>query len=122
MSGQIDQRAVVVRRGRARLDVDEGPQALVLAEVAARLLAPGGAEGDAGDGLQPNERRLHAHLGDQPVGFEGATDGPRLAAVLVHDDLGDHAGAHEARLDEVDLRFHRGKIVLGAALEDESAA
>ena len=51
--------------------------------------------------------------------FETGADCARLAAVLVDDDVSLDILAFEARLDEINLRFDGGEIVLGTALQQE---
>ena len=55
-------------------------------------------------------------------GFERRADGAGFAAMLVNDHVGRDFLALEARLDEIDLRFDGGQIVLRAALQQEAAA
>ena len=114
-------RRLVIRVRGSGLDVDEGAQALVLAEVAARGFVARGGEGDGGDLVEADEGGLLAVL-PQAHRFEGAADGAGFAAVLVHDDVGLDFLALEARLDEVHLRLDGGQVVLRAALENELAA
>jgi hypothetical protein len=97
VTGEIDMHAVFVRRlVRAGLDVDEGPQALVLAEIAAGGLVAGGAKFDLPHLVEPDEGGFETLLRPQPLGFEGASDRTALPAMLVYDDFGIQPGAHEA--------------------------
>jgi hypothetical protein len=106
--------------GDLEVDVDEGAQALVLAEVAAGALVALLAEGDGVDLVEADPAgrwpRSLVHAPD----LEGGADRPRLAAVLVHDHVGLDALGGEALLDEVDLRLDGRQVVLGAALEHEA--
>src|ERR1051326_7856257 len=91
------------------LDVDERAQALVLAEIAARRLIARGLVLNLRAGFETDERALAAVV-PQAAGFECGTDPPRLAAMLVDDDLRRVLLAFESRLDEVHLRLHRGEV------------
>ena len=68
--------------------------------------------------IETDEAALPAHL-PQPVGLDGRADGAGLAAVLVDNYVGLHALIAEARFDEIDLRLHRGQVVLRPALQNE---
>src|SRR5690606_13081981 len=104
------------------VDVDEGAQALVLAEVAAGALVAALAEVDAGDLVDADPLGGVAEVLDHAPHLERGADRPGLAAVHVDDDLGLAALGLEALLDEVDLGLDGGEVVLGAALEHELAA
>ncbi len=71
----------------SHLDVDEGAQALVLAEVAARRPRCGGLVGDLGHRIEADEAALLPVL-VQAHRFERRADRARLAGVLVHRDVG----------------------------------
>ena len=107
------------------MDGDRGlfeEQALVLAEVAARVLVSRRAKLDLLDALDADERGLKVLLLEQPDGLDGAADRPALAAVRMDGDRGLFGRADKARLDEIDLGLDGGEIVLCAALEHEVPA
>ena len=104
-----------------QLHVDEGAQALVLAEVAAGVFAAVRDVADFLHGFEADKGGLAAHA-PEAVGFDGGSDGSGFAAVLVDDDVGLDAFVAEARFDEIDLGLDGGEVVLRAALEDESVA
>src|SRR5690242_4067473 len=112
---------LVVGADDAGLDVDEGAQALVLAEVATRRFVARGLVLDVLAGFETDEG-AHAAVVPETSGFERGADRACLAAVLMHDDVGLNVLALEAALDEVDLRLHGGQVVLCAALEQEALA
>ena len=101
------------------VDIDEGAQAVVLAEVAARVFVASGAVSNVGYGFESNEGCLLA-VRPEPQSFLRCADGSGFAAVFVHDDLGLFAVGAEAGFDEVDFGFDDGEIVLRAALKDEA--
>src|SRR5205085_179883 len=106
----------------ARLDVDERAQALVFAEIAAGFLLARGTELDLLHSIQPDERGDQPLLGDETMRLQRAADRAGFAAMLVYDHLRRDAGAQEARLDEIDLRFDRGQVVLRPALQNKTRA
>ena len=101
--------------------VDEGAQAVVLAEVAARLFTAGGAIADLHHRIDADERCAMAVL-VKANGFDARADRARLAAMLVHDDFGTVIDAVEVRANEVDFRLHRRQVLLRSALQDEARA
>ena len=102
-------------------NVDEGAQAVVLAEMAARIFVARGAVFDLANGIEADEGGLQA-VAPQAQRFLRRTDRAGFAAVLVHDDFRLLAGGAEAVADEIHFRFHDGKIVLRSALQDEARA
>src|SRR4030095_8575047 len=97
--GGLRRGSAAARLRRRHLDMDEGPQAVVLAEVAARRLVAGRPIGDPAYGVEANEPRPLTAL-IEPPDFDCRADGAGLAAVLVHDDLGLDVRAAEVRADE----------------------
>src|SRR5262249_7151135 len=89
------------------LDVDEGPQTFVLAEIAARVLVAVSVVRDLPDLIQPDEARLQTVL-PEPDRLDGGADRARLAAMFVDDDPRLLLFALEPRLDEIDLRLDGG--------------
>src|ERR1019366_1358213 len=114
-------RALIIQRNQVGLDVDEGAQALVLAEIAARGLFPRGLVLDVGAGVETDEAADAAVI-PEASGFECGADGPGFATMLVHNHVGRRVLALEARFDEIHLRFHGGQVVLRAALQQEARA
>src|SRR5262249_14934923 len=104
------------------LYVDERAHALVLAEIAARVLVARRAILDRLDLVEADERGALALLGVQAMGLDRTADGAGLAAELVDEDLRLDVTALETRLDEIDLRLDGRQIVLRAALQDEAGA
>src|SRR6202042_2441573 len=105
-----------VAAGRAvgTAGVDEGALAVVLAEVAGRLVVVLG-------GVFQIDRRVDADEGAAPAALDDAhrlhrrADGSGLAGVGVDVDL----AARNALLDVIDLGLDGGEVVLRAALQDE---
>src|SRR5260370_27186120 len=101
------------------IDVDEGTQAIVLAEIAARVFVARCAIAYVRDGVETNKRGL-ASVVPKAVRLLGCADCAGFTAVLMHDDLRLFAVGAEAGLDEVDLRFDHCEIVLCTTLEDKA--
>src|SRR5439155_22851428 len=104
--------------GARDLDVDEGPHALVLAEVAASVLAAMRDVGNVRNRVKADEAGLVAAV-IKPPGFDSRADRTGLTAMLVDDDVGLQTLVLEARFDEVYLGLHRRQIVLRPTLQDE---
>ncbi len=102
-------------------DVDERPEAVVLAETAAGFLPHRRPVLDPAHRVQADEGGP-APLAPEGDGLEGGADGPRLPRVLVDDDLGRFPGPPEALLDEIHLRLDRRQVVLRPPLQDEARA
>src|SRR5690606_37078026 len=105
----------VAREAAVRsLGIDEGPAALVGAEVTGGALVVLGRELERERGLDADEAR-----GPGPLvatqGLHRRADGPGLTGVRVDVDL----GVGHPLLDVVDLGLDRGEAVLGAALQHE---
>jgi len=100
-------------------NVDEGAQAVVLAEVAAGIFVAGGAVFDFADGVESDKGRLAA-LAPKAEGFLGGADRARFTAVFMDDNFGLFAGGAKAIADEIDLGLDDSEIVLGAALQHEA--
>src|SRR5437879_733611 len=112
---------IVFRDLAARhIDVDEGAQAVIFAEVAARVFVARCTIAEVRDGFQTDKRGLPSIV-PKAVRLLGCADCAGLTAVLMHDDLRLFAVGSEAGLDEVDLRFDHSEIVLCAALENKAA-
>src|SRR5437879_2646655 len=101
------------------IDVDEGTQAIVLAEVAARVFVARSAIADVRDGFETNKRGLPSIV-PKAVRLLGCADCAGFTAVLMHDNLRLFAVSAEAGLDEVHLGFDHGEIVLRATLKDKA--
>ncbi len=101
------------------IDIDEGAQAIVLAEIAPGIFIARGAVANVGHSFQPDERRLLAVRPQTQSLLRGA-NGARFAAVLVHDNLRHFALGAEARLDEIHFRLHHRQVVLGTALQNKA--
>src|SRR5581483_484501 len=102
-------------------NVDKCAQAIVLAEIAARGFIANGAVFDSTDCVESDERGLQAVLPQAECFFSG-TYRAGLSAVLVHDNFGVLSRRPEAVADEIDFRFHNGKVVLRSALQDKTRA
>jgi hypothetical protein len=99
--------------------VDERTQAVVLAEVAARVLVARRAVLDIAHRIEPDEGGLAA-VAPQTQRLDARPNGARLPAVFVHDDLGRAVRRAETRTDEVHFRLHHRHIVLRSALQYEA--
>ena len=99
--------------------VNEGAQAVVLAEIAARVFVARGAVADVLNGIEPDEGGAMTVL-VETNGFDRRADCARLAAVFVNDDFRLVPDAVEVRVNEVDFRLHRRQVLLRAALQDEA--
>ena len=104
-----------------RLHVNEGAQAFVLAEVAARGFRAGRLILDPLDRLNADKGRLTSVV-PKPSGLESGADGPGFAAMLVDNHVRLHILALEARLDEINLRLNGRQIVLRTTLQQEARA
>src|SRR5580704_419793 len=113
-----DETFVVLGRGT---DVNEGSQAVVLAEMATGIFVARGAVFDFTDRIESDERGLLA-VAPQTQGFLRSTDGARFAAMLVADDLRLLARGPETVADEIDLGFHDREVVLRSSLQNEAGA
>ncbi len=114
-------RRLVIDVDDVRLHIDEGTQALVLAEVATGGLFAGGLVLDVGARFEA-DKAAYPSVVPETAGFERGSDGSGFAAMLVNNDVGLGFLALKARLDEIDLGFDGGEVVLGATLEEEAAA
>ena len=76
---------------------------------------------NGGAGVQPDEGGL-ASVVPKTAGLQRRPDGAGFAAMLVHDDVGLHVLAFEARLDEIHLGLDGRQVVLRAALQQETPA
>ena len=103
------------------MHVDEGAQAVILAEIAAGILIARSAIADALDRVEPNKCSLVSILVEAHC-LHASSNRAGFAAVLVDDDLGFRLIAAEVRFHEVDFSFHRREILLRAALQDEALA
>src|SRR3981081_2904379 len=112
---------VIVFQGSSTgyIDVDEGTQAIVLAEVAARVFVARRSITDVRDGFQTDERAPPPIVpkAGRPLSWANCAG---FAAVLMHDNLRLFAVSAEAGLNEVALSFDHSEIVLCAALEDKA--
>src|SRR5215471_7395334 len=113
--------ATVIGGKRGGLDVDECAQALVLAEVAAGALVARGLVLNGAAGFETDEGGLAAVV-PEAAGFARGDDSAGFATVLVDDHVGGDVLALETGLDEIDLGFDGGQVVLRAALQQEAAA
>src|SRR5438270_1153248 len=103
------------------VDVDESAQAIVLAKIAARVFVARCPIANVRDSFEANKRGL-ASVAPEAVRLLGCSDCAGFAAVFVHYDLRLFAIGSETGLDEINLGFDHGQVVLCAALEDEAAA
>ena len=103
----------------SRADVYERAEAVVFAEMTARLFAHGGPVLDMPYGIQTDEGGLPALL-PQGHSLERAADRARFSGVFMYDDLRRLAGSLKSLLDEIHLSFHGREIVLRAALKNEA--
>ena len=112
---------VIMFRGLSAcyIDVDEGTQAIVLAEVAARVFVARRAIADVRNGFQTDKRGL-PFIVSEVMRLLSCANCAGFTAVLMHDNLRLSAVSAEAGLDEVHLRFDHGEIVLRATLEDKA--
>src|ERR1017187_1819273 len=102
--------ALIVQRNQVGFNVDEGAQALVLAEITARGLFAGGLVLYVGAGVETDEG-ADAAVVPEASGLERGANGSGFAAMLVHNHVGGRVLALEARFDEVHLGFHGGQVV-----------
>src|ERR1700730_12867232 len=112
---------MIVFRGLSTgyVDVDEGTQAIVLAEVAARVFVARCAIANVRDGFEADKCGL-ASIVPKAVCLLGRANSPGFTAVLMDDNLRLFAVGAEAGLDEVDLRFDHGEIILRSALQNKA--
>src|ERR1035438_1174449 len=103
----------------ADIHVDEGAQAVVLAEIAAGIFIPRGAISDLLYRIESDEGSAMAVL-VEANDLHARSDCARLAAVLVHDDFGFVVNAVEVRTDKIDLGFHRSQVLLCPTLQNEA--
>src|SRR5260370_7614310 len=101
------------------IDVDEGTQAIVLAEIAARVFVARCAIAYVRDGVETNKRGL-ASVVPKAVRLLGCADCAGFTAVLMHDNFRLFAVSAEAGFDEVHLPFHHSHILLSAALQSKA--
>src|SRR5215467_10297954 len=81
-------------------NVDERTQAVILAEVAARVFVTRGSVLDLSYRIESDEGRLLA-VAPQTQRFLGGADRARLSAVLVHDNFRLLAGGAETVANEI---------------------
>src|ERR1700759_5868697 len=101
------------------VDINEGAQAVVLTEVAARILIASGAIADVRHRIDADEGRLFAVL-PEPQCFLGSADRSGFSAVLMDNDLRLLALGPETGLYEIHFCFHHCQVVLRAALQHEA--
>ena len=99
--------------------INERAQAIVLAEIAARIFVAGGAVADVLDRIETDEGSAVAVL-VETNGFDASADRARLAAVLMDDDFRLVSDAVEVRVNEVNFRLDRSQVLLRSALQDEA--
>ncbi len=113
------------RQRRSRLEmvadihVDEGAQAIVLAEIAAGIFVSRGAIADLLYCIESDEGSAVAVL-VKTNGLRASADRARLAAMLVHNNFWIVPDAVEVRVNKIDLGFHRSQVLLCPALQDEA--
>src|ERR1017187_5618682 len=88
----------------ADIHVDEGAQAIVLAEIAAGIFVPRGAIADLLYRIESDEGSALAVL-VETNDLHACSDRARFAAMLVHDDFGFMINAVEMRVNEIDFRL-----------------
>src|ERR1022692_75886 len=103
----------------ADIHVDEGAQAIVLAEIAAGIFVPRGAIADLLYRIESDEGSALAVL-VETNDLHACSDRARFAAMLVHDDFGFMINAVEMRVNEIDFRLERRQVLLCPALQDEA--
>src|ERR1039457_7478221 len=90
----------------ADIHVDEGAQAIVLAEIAAGIFVAGGAIADLLYRIESNEGSAMAVL-VETNDLHACADCARLAAMLVHNNFWIVADAVEVRVNEIDRKSTR---------------
>src|SRR5258708_24263853 len=111
---------IVLRRLSAgQVHIDEGTQAIVLAEIAACIFVSRCPVAYVCDGLKADEGCLSS-VGPEPQRLLRCSDCAGAAAVIMHDNLWLFAIGAEAGLDEIHLCLDHGEIILRAALKDET--
>src|SRR5579884_1005475 len=103
------------------IHVNKCAQAVVFAEVAARVFIACGAVANCADGLEANKCSLLAVLPKAECLLCRA-DGARFAAVFVDNDLRLFAVGTKAGLDEVYFSLHDGHVVLRSTLQYKARA
>src|SRR3954471_23048021 len=101
---------------RLRADVDKRSQAIVLAEVAARIFVARRAVLDFAYSVEADESSLLT-ITPQTQGLLRGANRTGLPTVLVHNDLRLLARGTEAVADKVHFRLHNCQIVLRASLQ-----
>src|SRR5579862_979615 len=99
-------------------DVDKGAQAIVLAEVAARIFVAGGPVFDFSNRLEPDERGARA-IAPQAQGFCARANCAGFPAMFVNEDVGLLASSAKTAANEIHFGLHHSEIVLRAALENK---
>ena len=111
----VDQRQRGIRSGAAGIHIDECTQAVVLAEIAARVFVASRAIADVADRIQADERRLPPVL-PEPECFDSRADRAGLSAMLMHDHFRPLVHRSEACVDEIDFRLHDRKVILRSSI------
>ena len=103
------------------LHVNKRSHALVLAEIAARILAAMRGVSDLLDRFISDETGSMSVL-IEPARFDGGADRARFPAVFVNNDVGFLPLVLESRFNEVHLRLDGSQVVLRPPLQDEGLA
>ena len=103
------------------IDVDEGAQAIILAEVAARGFVARGAVLNLADRVQADESCLLA-ISPEPQGFLGRANGAGFSTMFVHNDLRLLASSAKTITDEIHFRLHYCEIILRSSLQHKTRA
>src|ERR1700722_554731 len=101
--------------------IDKCAQAIVLAEMTARLLVSGRAIVDFSHSIQSDKCGLLA-IAPKSQRLCRRANRARFSAELVNNDLGFLAGSAETILNEIHFRFHHGHVVLRSALQHKARA
>src|ERR1700753_860729 len=101
--------------------VDKRAQAIVFAEVAARVFVTRSAIADVRDRFQSDEGRLFA-IGPEAQGFLRRTNRSGFTTMLVNNDLWFFTVGTEARLNEIDFGLDPSHVVLRPPLQYEARA
>src|SRR5438270_9191103 len=98
-----------------RADIDKGPQAIVLTEVASRLFVAGGTVLNLTHCVEADECGSLA-IAPEPQRFLSCANRAGLSAMLMNDDFRLLAGCTKAIADEIHHCFYNCEIVLRSTL------